>query len=114
MVMFVGGMFGVFKQTGALDAGLDQLVHRSRGNIYLLAPALMCTLAAGSSFLGLISEYLVVLPLLLSMAERLRLTNLYPVAMLLVAANIGYVASATNPVAFPLAQRIVRGPYVSW
>jgi uncharacterized ion transporter superfamily protein YfcC len=93
MVMFVGGMFGVFKQTGALDAGLDQLVHRSRGNIYLLAPVLMCALAAGSSFLGLISEYLVVLPVLLSMAERLRLNGLYAVAMLLIAAKIGYIAS---------------------
>ncbi len=113
MVMFVGGMFGVFKQTGALDAGLDQLVHRSRGNVYLLAPALMCTLAAGSSFLGLISEYLVVLPVLLSMAERLRLNNLYAVAMLLIAAKIGYIASVSNPVVLPIAQGIVQVPVFS-
>jgi uncharacterized ion transporter superfamily protein YfcC len=113
MVMFVGGMFGVFKQTGALDAGLDQLVHRSHGNIYLLAPMLMCALAAGSSFLGLISEYLVVLPVLLSMAERLRLNRLYAVAMLLIAAKIGYVASVSNPVVLPIAQGIVQVPIFS-
>lgn len=113
MVMFVGGMFGVFKQTGALDAGLDQLVHRTRGNVYLLAPALMCTLAIGSSFLGLISEYLVVLPVLLSMAERLRLNSLYAVAMLLVAAKIGYIASVSNPVVLPIAQGIVQVPIFS-
>jgi uncharacterized ion transporter superfamily protein YfcC len=113
MVMFVGGMFGVFKQTGALDAGLDQLVHRSRGNVYLLAPVLMCALAAGSSFLGLISEYLVVLPVLLSMAERLRLNGLYAVAMLLIAAKIGYIASVSNPVVLPIAQGIVQVPIFS-
>jgi uncharacterized ion transporter superfamily protein YfcC len=113
MVLFVGGMFGVFKQTGALDAGLDQLVHRSRGNIYLLAPVLMCALAAGSSFLGLISEYLVVLPVLLSMAERLRLNGLYAVAMLLIAAKIGYIASVSNPVVLPIAQGIVQVPIFS-
>ena len=113
MVMFVGGMFGVFKQTGALDAGLDQLVHRSRGNVYLLAPALMCTLAAGSSFLGLISEYLVVLPVLLLMAERLQLSKLYAVAMLLIAAKIGYIASVSNPVVLPIAQGIVQVPIFS-
>ena len=113
MVMFVGGLFGVFKQTGALDAGLDQLVHRSRGNIYLLAPVLMCALAAGSSFLGLISEYLVVLPVLLSMAERLRLNGLYAVAMLLIAAKIGYIASVSNPVVLPIAQGIVQVPIFS-
>lgn len=113
MVMFVGGMFGVFKRTGALDAGLDQLVHRSGGNVYLLAPVLMCALAAGSSFLGLISEYLVVLPALVAMAERLRLNNLYAVAMLLIAAKIGYIASVSNPVVLPIAQGIAQVPIFS-
>lgn len=113
MVMFVGGLFGVFKQTGALDAGLDQLVHRSRGNVYLLAPVLMGALAAGSSFLGLISEYLVVLPVLLSMAERLRLSPLYAVAMLLIAAKLGYIASVSNPVVLPIAQGTVQVPIFS-
>lgn len=113
MVMFVGGMFGVFKRTGALDAGLDQLVHRTGGNVYVLAPVLMLVLAAGSSFMGLISEYLVVLPVLLSMAERLRLNNLYAVGMLLIAAKIGYVASVSNPVVLPIAQGIVQEPIFS-
>ncbi|WP_190238497.1 YfcC family protein [Marilutibacter maris] len=113
MVMFVGGMFGVFKRTGALDAGLDHLVHHTRGNVYLLAPVLMLVLAAGSSFMGLISEYLVVLPVLLSMADRLRLDRLFAVAMLLIAAKIGYVASVSNPVALPIAQGIVGEPIFS-
>lgn len=113
MVMFVGGMFGVFKCTGALDAGLDRLVHSTRGNIYLLAPVLMLVLAAGSSFMGLISEYLVVLPVLLLMADRLKLDQLYAVAMLLIAAKIGYVASVSNPVALPIAQGIVGEPIFS-
>src|SRR5690606_36960399 len=66
-----------------------------------------------SSFLGLISEYLVVLPVLLSMAERLRLNNLYAVAMLLIAAKIGYIASVSNPVVLPIAQGIVQEPIFS-
>lgn len=113
MVLFVGGMFGVFKRTGALDAGLDRLVHRSRGNILLLAPILMCVFAAGSSFLGLMSEYLVVLPVLLSMAERMQLNRLYAVGMLLIAAKLGYVASVTNPVVLPIAQGIAQVPIFS-
>lgn len=113
MVMFVGGLFGVFKRTGALDAGLDRLVSSTRGNIFLLAPVLMCVLAAGSAFLGLISEYLVVLPVLLSMAERLRIQPLHAVGMLLIAAKIGYVASVSNPVVLPIAQGIVQQPIFS-
>ncbi len=113
MVLFVGGLFGVFKQTGALDAGLDRLVHRSGGNVYLLAPVLMTALAIGSAFLGLISEYLVVLPVLLSMAERLRLDSLFAVGMLLIAAKLGYIASVSNPVVLPIAQGIVGEPMFS-
>lgn len=113
MVMFVGGLFGVFKKTGALDAGLDRLVQRTRGNVHVLAPTLMCALAAGSSFLGLISEYLVVLPVLLSISERLRISNLHAVAMLLIAAKIGYIASVSNPVVLPIAQGIVQEPIFS-
>lgn len=113
MVMIVGGMFGVFKRTGALDAGLDRLVQRTRGSVYLLAPVLMAALAAGSAFLGLMSEYLAILPAVMLLAERLRLDPLYAVAMLLIAAKIGYVASVSNPVVLPIAQGIVGVPIFS-
>lgn len=113
MVMIVGGMFGVFKRTGALDAGLDRLVQRSRGSIYLLAPVLMCAVAAGSAFLGLMSEYLAILPAVMLLAERLKLDPLHAVAMLLIAAKIGYVASVSNPVVLPIAQGIVGVPIFS-
>lgn len=113
MVMIVGGMFGVFKRTGALDAGLDRLVQRSRGSVYVLAPVLMCALAAGSAFLGLMSEYLAILPAIMLLAERLKLSPLHAVAMLLIAAKIGYVASVSNPVVLPIAQGIVGVPIFS-
>jgi uncharacterized ion transporter superfamily protein YfcC len=62
MVMFVGGMFGVMRRTGAIDAGVDRLLNLTSGNVYLLTSLLMVVLALGSTFLGFISEYLVVIP----------------------------------------------------
>ena len=52
MVMFIGGMFGVLRKTGALDAGIDRVLSATRGNVYVLTPILMIVLCAGSSFLA--------------------------------------------------------------
>lgn len=76
MVMFVGGMFGVMRATGAIDAGVDRLLHVASGNVYLLAAGLMLLLACGSTFLGFSSEYLVIIPLVLGLGRRLGLPNL--------------------------------------
>ena len=56
MVMFVGGTFGVMRATGAVDAGVDRLLHLTSGNVYLLTTGLMAVLASGSTFLGFSSE----------------------------------------------------------
>jgi uncharacterized ion transporter superfamily protein YfcC len=55
LVLLVGGMFGVLRATGAIDAGVDRLIHATGGNKFILIPILMLTLGLGSTFLGFIS-----------------------------------------------------------
>lgn len=62
MVMFVGGMFGVMRRTGVVDAGIDRLLQLTGNNAYLLTPMLMILIGLGSTLLGFISEYLVIIP----------------------------------------------------
>jgi uncharacterized ion transporter superfamily protein YfcC len=52
MVMFVGGMFGVMRKTGVVDAGIDRLLQLTAGNVYVLAPLLMVLIGLGSTLLG--------------------------------------------------------------
>jgi uncharacterized ion transporter superfamily protein YfcC len=113
MVMFVGGMFAVMRATGAIDAGIDRLLHLTAGNLYILTPVLMLTIALGSTFLGFISEYLVIIPIVLVIAQRMGLPNLFAMAVVGVAAKIGYVASVTNPVALGVAQPLAGLPVFS-
>jgi uncharacterized ion transporter superfamily protein YfcC len=113
MIMFLGGMFGVLRASGALDAGMVRLVAATRGNVYLLAPMLMISLSAGSTFLGLISEYLVLIPMVLVLAEKLRLGPLFAVALVAIPAKLGYFASVTNPLPLVIAQPIVGVPVFS-
>ncbi len=113
MIMFLGGMFGVLRASGALDAGMERLLSATGGNVYLLAPALMIALSAGSTFLGLISEYLVLIPMMLVLAEKLKLGPLFAVALVAIPAKLGYLASVTNPLPLVIAQPIVGVPVFS-
>jgi uncharacterized ion transporter superfamily protein YfcC len=106
-------MFGVLRKSGALDAGIDRLLGITKGNVYWLTPVLMVAIACGSTFLGLISEYLVIIPMMLILAERLGLTPLFATALVTIAAKVGYLASVTNPLALVIAQPIVHVPILS-
>jgi uncharacterized ion transporter superfamily protein YfcC len=107
MILFIGGMFGVLRETGALDAGIERLLGLTRGNVYLLVTVLMVAIACGSTFLGLISEYLVLIPVMVALAERFGLDALVGTAIVAIAAKIGYMTSVTNPLPLVIAQPIV-------
>jgi uncharacterized ion transporter superfamily protein YfcC len=113
MILFIGGMFGVLQQTGALEAGIERLLVLTRGNVKVVVPIIMLLIAAGSTFLGLISEYLVIIPMALLLAERLGYDALFGTALVTIAAKIGYLTSITNPLALAVAQPIVGVPVFS-
>jgi Predicted membrane protein len=111
MILFIGGMFGVLQQTGALEAGIERLLALTRGNVKIVVPIVMILLAAGSTFLGLISEYLVVIPMALVLSERLGYDALFGTALVTIAAKIGYLTSVTNPLALAIAHPWSGFPY---
>ena len=86
------------------------LVAATGGRVAILVPVLMVAISAGSAFLGLISEYLLIIPIMLALAARLGRSALFGLAVVAVAAKIGYLASVANPVALVIAQPIVGVP----
>lgn len=107
MVLLIGGMFGIMTRSGAIDAGLERLLGSVRGNVYILVPSLMLVFAAGSTFLGLASEYLLIIPLMVAMANRLGMSNLMGLAIVTIPVKAGYLSSVTNPVPLTIAQPLV-------
>lgn len=107
MVLIIGGMFGILTRSGAIDAGLERLLGLLKGNMYVLVPGLMIVFSAGSSFLGLASEYLLVIPIMAAMTERLGLSRIIGLAIVTVAVKVGYLTSVTNPVPLTIAQPLV-------
>jgi uncharacterized ion transporter superfamily protein YfcC len=113
MVLIIGGMFGILEESGTITAAIDRLLASVRGNIYLLVPLLMTIFAMGSTFLGLASEYLMVIPLIVAMTNRIGLSNIVGLAIVTVAVKVGYLASVTNPVPLSVAQPLVGLPVFS-
>lgn len=107
MVLVIGGMFGIMTHTGAIDAGLERLLAGIRGNVYVLVPVLMAVFSAGSTFMGLASEYLLVIPLMVAMANRLGLSSVTGLAIVTVAVKAGYLSSVSNPIPLSIAQPLV-------
>jgi uncharacterized ion transporter superfamily protein YfcC len=113
MIMFLGGMFGVFRESGALEAAVEKTVDACGGRMRLVAPFLMLAISAGSTFLGLASEYLLIIPIALALAARMGRTVLFGFALVTISSKIGYLASVTNPVILMIAQPIAGVPAFS-
>lgn len=113
MVLIIGGMFGIMKESGAINAGLEKLVAAVSGNVYVLTIGLMIALSLGSTFLGLASEYLIIIPIVVTMAEKLELSRMIGFGIVTVSAKIGYLSSITNPLPLTIAQPLLGVPVFS-
>lgn len=113
MVLIIGGMFGILERAGIVDNSINRLLRAVRGNINVLVAALMLVFSAGSAFLGLASEYLIVIPVMTAMAARVGLPTIAGFAIVTLAVKIGYLASVTNPIPLTIAQPLVGVPIFS-
>lgn len=113
MVLVIGGMFGILRASGAVDAGLERMLSIVRGNVYGLVVFLMTIFALGSTFLGLASEYLLIIPLMVEMVRRLGMPPLIGLAIVTVAVKVGYLSSVTNPLPLTIAQPLLGLPVFS-
>jgi uncharacterized ion transporter superfamily protein YfcC len=107
MVLIIGGLFGILTKAGTIDLGLERLLSLVNGNIYLLVISLMIVLSAGSTFLGLASEYLLVIPLMVAMAKRLGMSHIIGFAIVAISVKAGYISSVTNPLPLTIAQPLL-------
>lgn len=113
MVLLLGGMFGILRASGALDAGIRRLLGVSGGRPIILVPVLMIALSAGSTFLGMVTEYLLLIPVILALGRNIGRNDMFGFALITLAAKVGYLASVTNPFALLIAQPIAEVPVFS-
>ena len=109
-IFIIGGTFGILQRTGVITAALGRLLHRLEGRGPLLTIVLMVVMAIGGSTLGMGEEFIPLIPIFLIVSKRLGYDRIYGMALVIVAAEVGFAASTTNPFTVNVAQGIAELP----
>ena len=118
-ILIVGGVFGVLRATGAVDALIGLAIQRLGGRPVLLVGAMVTVFALGSSTVGMAEEYMPFVPLLVTMCLALGLDAVVALGLVYVGAGVGYACAALNPFTVLIAQDIAgveltSGQSVRW
>ena len=118
-ILMVGGVFGVLRATGAVDALIGLAIARLGGSPVLLAGGMVTVFALGSSTVGMAEEYMPFVPLLVTMCLALRMDAVVALGIIYVGAGVGYACAALNPFTVLIAQDIAgveltSGQAVRW
>ena len=102
-VLVLGGFIGVFNSSGALNMGVGYLAHKLKGREGILIILLTTLLALGGTSFGLAEETLVFYPMIVPIFLAAGYDLMVPLAVIYIGANIGTLASTTNPFAVIIA-----------
>lgn len=107
-VLIVGGAYGVILKTGAMDAGLKRVIQIFQGRSSLLIIIVMFLFSVGGTTTGMWEEtlpfYLILIPLMI----RSGYDPIVGVAIAIVGAGTGVMASIVNPFATGIASGIAE------
>ena len=105
-IIIVGGVFGVLRATGAIDALIGLAIRRLGGRPVLLVGGMVTLFALGSSTVGMAEEYMPFVPLLVTMCLALRMDAVVALGIIYVGAGVGYGCAALNPFTVLVGQSI--------
>ncbi|MDQ3118430.1 MAG: YfcC family protein [Verrucomicrobiota bacterium] len=102
-VLVIGGFIGVFKNTGAFEAGINRLVTLLRGREGWLIVIVTIVISLGGTAIGMAEETIAFYPLLVPVFLAAGYDRLVPVAVIFTGTCVGTMASTTNPFATIIA-----------
>lgn len=105
-ILIIGGVFGVLRSTGAVDALLSLAIQRLGHRPERLIVGMVTVFAVGSSTVGMAEEYMPFVPLLVTMCLALRMDAVVALSIIYVGAGVGYACAAFNPFTVVIAQSI--------
>ena len=115
-VLLVGGAFSILTATGAMDAGLQQVLRFAEKNPQLkiwIIPLLMVIFSLGGATFGMSEEVLVFIMITIPMARKMGYDNIVGIAIPFVGAGMGFAGAPFNPFTVGIAQGIAELPIFS-
>ena len=105
-VFVIGGVIGVIRATGAIDALIGAAIHHLSARPAALVAGMVLLFAVGSSTIGMAEEYMPFVPILVTMCLALRMDAVVAVGIIYIGAGVGYACAALNPFTVLIAQDI--------
>jgi uncharacterized ion transporter superfamily protein YfcC len=112
-VMILGGVLGVVRVTGTIDALIGRLLERFGDTPQALIFMVIFSFSLASSFIGTSGEYIPFVLVLVALCRAMRLDAMTAVGITLAGYGIGYGVSAVNPFTLVIAQQIADLPILS-
>lgn len=112
-ILLVGGAFGVFQRTEAVDRGLKVLVQAEKENPYLrklVIPLFMTLFSLGGATFGMAEETIPFVLIFVPMAISLGYDSIVGVAIPFVGSGAGFAGAFLNPFTVGIAQGIAELP----
>ena len=102
-ILMVGGFLGVVMKTGAIDAGVSNVIRILNGKEILLIPVLMILFSLGGTSFGMWEETMAFYPLLIPVFLSAGYDPLVGISVVLLGSGAGVLASTVNPFATGIA-----------
>ncbi len=109
-IFIIGGVFGILQKTGTIIAFLQKMLKVFGKTPNLLIILMMISIGIAASTLGMGEELLPLIPLFLILSKKLGYDRIMGVAIVWVAAEIGFAAATTNPYTVQIAQNLAEVP----
>lgn len=112
-VFLIGGVIGILRRTGAIDAVIGVALGRFEGQPVLLVAGMTTLFAIGSSLIGMAEEYMPFIPILVTMCLAMRMDAVVALGIVYIGAGVGYGCAAFNPFTVQIGQEIAQLPKTS-
>lgn len=108
-ILVLGGFLNIVTQTGALEAGIQHVVKKLKGNELIIIPILMILFSIGGSTYGMAEETLPFYALITATMVAAGFDTIVAVGTVLLGSGAGVIGSTVNPFATGVAMDALRG-----
>jgi uncharacterized ion transporter superfamily protein YfcC len=113
LIFLVGGVVGVLRKSGAIDAALHGAVDKLGKSPWMLIGGCLLIFSVGSFTIGMGEEYVPLVPIIVTMSLAMRMDAIVAMGMVWVPYGIGWGCAGINPFGVLIAQDIANVPLTS-
>ena len=109
-VLIIGAVVNIIKHTGTIDVFISMLLKRYSHSPVLLVFIFYFAFAFVATFLGLGTEFIPLIPILLLISKQLGYDRIFGIGIFMIGGDIGWATAITNPFNLQIAQSVAELP----